>query len=96
MMVGLTERNKPLSIKAGGNNVTAQLRVYEKDYVLEFHKGFVLTEAQYGEVVGYLKTHDFDRLETFIRDNFAEDAPIVQSMLAHQKKLKKDGYYDHG
>ena len=82
-----------MSIHEGGNNVSAGMRVYEKDYVLEFHKGFVLTENQHQEVVGYLKSHDFDALESFLKRNFAHDAPIVSSLLEHQKKLKREGYY---
>lgn len=84
-----------MSIKKGGNNVIASIRVYEKDYLLEFHKGFVLTEAQYGEVVGHLQRHDFDALENFLRANFTDDAEMVQSMIEHQKKLKQEGYYDN-
>jgi hypothetical protein len=83
-----------MSQHQGGNNVGAGIRVYEKDFVLDFHKGFILNEAQYAEVVGYLTSHDFDALESFLNRDFADDASIVSSLLAHQKLLKKQGYYD--
>lgn len=82
-----------MSVKKGGNNITASHRLYEKDYVLEFHKGFVLTNEQFNEVNGYLNTQDFEALEKFLKKHFESDEFMVHAMIEHQKKLKQDGYY---
>ncbi len=83
-----------MSVVNHGCNIEMLQRVFEKDYVLNFHKGFVLTDHQYQEVKAYLDAHDFNAVEKFLEKNFSSDVSIVRGMLENQKRLKKEGYYD--
>ena len=82
-----------MSANAGGSNSGAGIRLYEGDYTLDFHKGFILSKAQFSKVVKMLEKVDIDGIEAFLKKEFPEDAPIVASILEHQRKLKASGYY---
>ena len=78
----------------GGNNMNITKRLYEKDYLLEFHKGFILNTEQYHNVTRLLEAFDFDGIEAFLREHFPQDVNIVKSMLDHQRQLRDKGYYN--
>lgn len=78
----------------GGNNIIKEQLVFEKETVLSFHKGFVLTTTQSAEIDALLAEHDFDGLEHFLAQHFEEeDVSMVRPMIECQKRLEKSGYY---
>ncbi len=83
-----------MSLEFGDNNINASMRMYAKDYLLEFHKGFILNKEQYHEVTRLIGVRNIAGIEAFLREHFPNDAHMVQSMLDQQKQLKTNGYYD--